>query len=282
MRIRMLAALVCASCLVALATTAPVFPPWGVTLDYLDPAMNPGADFFRYTNGRWLKNAVIPPDRSYAGVDLEVNQGNEAKLRAIIASLVAKPDADLTAEERKLRDLYNTFEDTRTIDAAGIAPLKETLARIAALATAADVAAFMGAPGSSGGRALFDRSIEPDEKNPDAYVLHLRHAGLGLPDRDYYLRDDKELAATRDAYRKYLTEMLEFAGITDPARSAAVYALESRIAGAHWPAEERREEDKIYNPMTLTELEHFAPQFPWNAYLTAGGITREGRTVSAR
>jgi putative endopeptidase len=275
----MLAALVCASCLAALATTAPVFPPWGVTLDYLDPATDPGADFFRYTNGRWLKSAVIPPDRSYAGVDLEVNQGNEAKLRAIIAGLVAKPDADLTAEERKLRDLYNTFEDTRTIDAAGIAPLKETLARIAALATAADVAAFMGVPGSFGdtrGRALFDRSIEPDEKNPDTYVLHLGHAGLGLPDRDYYLRDDKELAATREAYRKYLTDMLAFAGITDPARSAAVYALESRIAGAHWPAEERREEDKIYNPMTLTELEHFAPQFPWNAYLTAAGITREG------
>ena len=266
-------------CLAALATTAPVFPPWGVTLDYLDPAMNPGADFFRYTNGRWLKSAVIPPDRSYAGVDLEVNQGNEAKLRAIIASLVAKPDADLTAEERKLRDLYNTFEDTRTIDAAGIAPLKETLARIAALATAGDVAAFMGAPGSFGdsrGRALFDRSIEPDEKNPDTYVLHLRHAGLGLPDRDYYLRDDKELAATREAYKNYLTDMLAFAGITDPARSAAVYALESRIAEAHWPAEERREEDKIYNPITLTELEHFAPQFPWNAYLTAAGITREG------
>ena len=276
MRYGILAALGAATFVVAIATTAPVFPPWGVTLDYLDPGVSPGTDFFRYTNGHWLSSAVIPADRSVAGVDLEVDQGNEAKLRTIVASLAAKPDAELTAEERKLRDLYNAFEDTRTIDAAGISPLKDTLARIAALATAADVAAFMGAPGSfERERALFGRDIEPDEKNPAAYVLHLRHAGLGLPDRDYYLRDDKALAETREAYKKYLADMLAFAGVTDPGRSAAVYALEARIAAAHWPAEERREEDKIYNPMTITGLEHFAPQFPWSAYLAAAGVTRE-------
>jgi putative endopeptidase len=276
MKYSIIAALGAAIVVVAAATTSPVFPPWGVKLDYLDPAVSPGTDFFRYTNGRWLSSAVIPADRSVAGVNLELDQGNEVKLRAIVGSLAAKPDAELTVEERKLRDLYNAFEDTRTIDAAGISPLKDTLARIAALATAADVAAFMGAPGSfERERALFGRDIEADEKNPDAYVLHLRHAGLGLPDRDYYLRDDKELAATREAYKKYLADMLAFAGITDPSRAAAVYALEARIAEAHWPAEERREEDKIYNPMTITELERFAPQFPWSAYLAAAGVTRE-------
>jgi putative endopeptidase len=276
MRYRVIAALGAAIFVVAAATTAPVFPPWGVTLDYLDPAVSPGTDFFRYTNGRWLSSAVIPADRSVAGVNLELDQGNEAKLRAIVGSLAVKPDPELTAEERKLRELYNAFEDTRTIDAVGVSPLKDTLARIAALATAADVAAFMGAPGSfERERALFSRDIEPDEKNPDAYVLHLKHAGLGLPDRDYYLRDDKELAATREAYKKYLADMLAFAGVTDPGRAAAVYALEARIAAAHWPAEERREEDKIYNPMTITELERFAPQFPWSAYLSAAGVTRQ-------
>ena len=148
MKYRIIAALGAAVFVGAAATSSPVFPPWGVTLDYLDPAVSPGTDFFRYTNGRWLSSAVIPPDRSVAGINLELDQGNEAKLRAIVGSLAAKPDAELTVEERKLRDLYNAFEDTRTIDAAGISPLKDTLARIAALATAADIAAFMGAPGS--------------------------------------------------------------------------------------------------------------------------------------
>ena len=283
MRVMRIAPLCAALLAVAAATTPAVFPPWGVTLEYLDPAVKPGDDFFRYTNGGWLRTATIPADRNAAGVNLELDQGNEAKLRAIVTSLAAAPDAGLSAEERKLRDLYNAFEDVRTINAAGISPLKETLARIAALRSAADVAAFMGAPGSYGsffgptrGRALFDRYIVPDEKNPNAYALHLLHAGLGLPDRDYYLRDDKELAATRDAYKTYLADMLAFAGITDASRAAAVYALEARIAEAHWPVEERREEEKIYNPMTVSELERFAPQFPWNAYLSAAGISRDG------
>jgi len=272
------AAALCAGMIVvAVATTPAAFPPWGVTLDYLDPAVSPGTDFFRYTNGRWLKSATIPADRSVAGVNLELDQGNEAKLRGIVGSLSSKPDSALGTEERKLRDLYNAFEDTRAIEAAGLAPIAAALAQIAALSTAADLAAFMGAPGTypraTRSRAPFDRAIEPDKKNPDVYVLHLRQSGLGMPDRDYYLRDDKDLAAAREAYKKYIADMLSFAEITEASRAAAVYALEARIAEAHWPAEERRDEDKIYNPMSIGELERFAPQFPWSAYFAAAGVT---------
>src|ERR1700751_6114945 len=148
MRVMSLALLSAAMLVAAAATTPPAFPPWGVTLDYLDPQVRPGADFFRYTNGRWLKTPALPADRTVAGVSLKVDQGNEAKLRAIVASLGTKPDAELSTEERKLRDFYGAFMDTRTIDAAGITPLKVTLAEIAPLNTATDVAAFMGAPGS--------------------------------------------------------------------------------------------------------------------------------------
>src|ERR1700739_2698836 len=148
MRVMSLALLSAAMLVGAAVTTPPAFPPWGVTLDYLDPQVRPGADFFRYTNGRWLKTAAIPADRTVAGISLEVDQGNEAKLRAIVASLGTKPDAELSTEERKLRDLYSAFMDTRTIDAAGITPLKVTLAALSTLNTAADGAAFMGAPRS--------------------------------------------------------------------------------------------------------------------------------------
>ncbi|MGH8132242.1 MAG: M13 family metallopeptidase, partial [Steroidobacteraceae bacterium] len=270
------AAALCAGMIaVAFATARAAFGPWGVTLEYLDPAVAPGADFFRYTNGGWLKTAVIPPDRQVAGVNLELDKGNEAKLKAIIATLRSAPDGSLSAEERKLRDLYNAFEDTAAIEAAGLTPVKPDLARIAALQTPAEVAAFMGSPANQVD-GPFNDEITIDEKNPDAYVVRLTQSGLGMPDRDYYLRDDKELAATRDAYRKYLSDMLAFAGIADPARAAAVYELEARMADAHWPAEDRREADKTYNPMSLAALEQFAPQFPWSAYFTAAGVT--GRT----
>jgi putative endopeptidase len=97
-----------------------------------------------------------------------------------------------------------------------------------------------------------------------------------MPDRDYYLRTDKDIAATRDAYKKYLADMLAFAGVKDAgARAAAVYALEASIADAHWAAADRRDTDKTYNPMTTSALEGFAPQFPWAAYFKAAGISRE-------
>ena len=275
------AAALCAALIaLALASPGPVFGPWGVALDYVDTSVSPGNDFFRYVNGSWLKTATIPADRSTAGVNLEVDRGNEDKLRAIVAALAARPGNELSDEERKLRDLYDAFEDTAAIEAAGLEPMQATLRRIGALRTSGDVAAFMGAPGTYKpwnpvrGRALFGRVIFPDKKNPQVYVLYLSQSGLGMPDRDYYLRDDEELAVTREAYRKYLADMLSFAGTTDARRAAAVYALEERIAKAHWPAEERRDEDKIYNPMTVAELERFAPQFPWNAYFAAAGITR--------
>ena len=251
----------------------PVFGPWGVTLADMDTSVSPGSDFFRYTNGGWLKTAVIPPDRQFAGVNLELDKENEARLKSIVAGLAAKPEAALSAEERKLRDLYNAFENTRAIDAAGLEPVKPDLERIAALKTYADVAAFMGSPASQVS-GPFDINIDIDEKNPDAYVILLSQSGLGMPDRDYYLLKDKDSAATREAYHKYLTAMLAFAGVHEAARSAAVYALEERIARVHWPAAERREAEKVYNPLSLSALAKFAPQFPWDSYLAAAGVSR--------
>ena len=257
---------------VALAAGRPVFGPWGVTLTYMDTSVTPGADFFRYTNGAWLKSAVIPPDRRVAGVNLELDQDNEAKLRSIVEAVRAKPEAALSAEERKLRDLYGAFMDTRGIEAAGLAPVRADLDRISALHSAADVAAFMGNP-VTGAYGPFSAHIAIDQNNPSAYVVRLMQSGLGMPDRDYYLRDDKEVAATREAYRKYLADVLAIAGINDPQRAAAVFALEARMAEAHWSAAERRDAEKTYNPMSLSQLSQLAPQFPWGAYFNAKGVS---------
>jgi putative endopeptidase len=156
----------------------PVFGPWGVTLAFMDPSVSPGNDFFRYTNGGWLKSAVIPPDRQFAGVNLELDKENEARLKDIVASLAARPDGALSAEERKLRDLYGAFENTTAIEANGLTPVKGDLERIAALKTYADVAGFMGAPAMQVS-GPFDIGIDIDEKNPDAYVILLTQSGLG-------------------------------------------------------------------------------------------------------
>jgi putative endopeptidase len=257
----------------AVLTAAPTFPPWGVTLSHLDSTVRPGTDFFGYSNGGWLKTAVIPPDRQVAGVSLEVDRRNEDRLKRIMATLSKKTDNELSAEERQLRDLYNAFENTEQIEAAGLTPVKAGLERIGALRTLKDIAAFLGSPDTPiGGPYAID--IEIDEKNPDAYVVQLTQSGLGMPDRDYYLLKDNESAAIRTAYRKYIDNMLGFAGVHDATRAAAVYALEERIAQVHWPVAERREAEKVYNPMSLTALAQFAPRFPWEAYFSAAGLTK--------
>ena len=265
------AALGAALVTLAFATARPVFPPWGVTLTYMDANVQPGMDFFRYTNGSWLKTAAIPPDRVAAGINLELDKGNEQKLRTIITSLAGKPPATLSAEERKLLDFYNAFEDTSAIERAGLAPVQGDLERIAALQSLADVAAFMAAP-QTRTTGPVRTVIDIDEKNPDSYMVRLSQSGLGMPDRDYYLLDEKSLVETREVYKKYLADMLAVAGVNDPGRAAAIYALEARIAEAHWPKAETRDADKTYNPMSLSELARFAPQFPWSAYFAAAGV----------
>src|SRR5580698_10441527 len=256
----------------ALSAATPQFGTWGVDLAAMDRSVKPGDNFFKYVNGTWLKTAQIPPDRSATGAFNDLRIRSETEMGTIIAALEAKPYASLSGEEKKLRDLYDAFLDQKQIDARGLAPAKKDLDTFANIKTLDDVATVMGTP-----RLMedgpFDISIGVDAKNPDAYSVNLSQSGLGMPDRDYYLRDDKEIAATRDVYKKYLATMLDMAGVPDAdKRAAAVYDLELAIAKAQWPNAERRDASKTYNPMPASALDKFAPGFPWHAYLTAAGV----------
>ncbi len=265
-------ALLCATT-VSAQPAKPMFGEWGVDLNNMDKTVKPGDDFFLYADGTWLKQATIPPDRTSTGSfdDLEILSEN--RMKDIVQALEAKPYDQLDAEGKKLRDLYDAFEDTKTIDANGLKPARRDLAYFASLKTYADVARAMGAPGR-GTDSLFGGRIAPDPKNPKAYALSLTQSGLGLPDRDYYLRTDKDIVATREAYRKYLATMLSLIGAKNAdARADAVFNLETEIAKAHWPAADRRDADKTYNPMTFAELEAYAPGFPWADFFAAEGLS---------
>ena len=262
----------------ALAATGgkTMYGTWGVDLAAIDHGVKPGDDFFMYVNGNWYKTAVIPPDRSSTGSFQDLRILSEKRMQEIAASLDAKPRDQLTAEERKLRDFYDAFLDQKQIDARGLAPAKKDLGRIAKLKTLQDVAAVMGSPnlqldGPFGGGIAFN------PKDTNQYALTLGQSGLGMPDRDYYLKDDAALAKTRDAYKKHLTNVFTAVGLSNPAsRAEGVYNLEHRIAEVSWANADRRDVDKVFNPMTITELKAFAPQFPWNAYLKAAGVSHNG------
>ena len=253
-----------------------MYGTWGVDLGAMDRGVKPGDDFFMYVNGSWYKTAVIPPDRSSTGSFQDLRILSEKRMQEIAASLDAKPRDQLTVEERKLRDFYDAFLDQKQIDSRGLAPAHKDLNRIARARNLEEVAAIMGSP-SLQLDGPFTGGIAFNPKNTNEYALTLSQSGLGMPDRDYYLKDDAALAKTREAYKKHLATVLTMVGLGDPDKRAdAVYNLEHRIAEVSWANEDRRDVDKVFNPMTVTELKAFAPQFPWDAYLKAAGVSHNG------
>src|SRR5271155_3539289 len=223
------AALACAAAAAmtpALAETPaakPAFGSWGVDLSSMDKSVKPGDDFFLYVNGNWLKTAEIPADRTSTGSFQDLLILSEKRMKDIANDIEAKPVASLTPEEKQLRDLYDAFVDTKAIDARGLAPAQRDLSFFAGLKTRNDVARAMGAPDRSTDGPFGD-GVAPDAKDSHVYALTIVQSGLGMPDRDYYLRDDKDLQATRDAYRAHLARMLSLAGFQNAERRRdAVY-----------------------------------------------------------
>lgn len=254
----------------------PTFGTWGVDLTGMDKSVKPGDDFFDYANGTWYKNAVIPPDRTGIGSFQSLGILSEQRMAAIVKELEAKPAAQLTAEQKKIRDLYDAYTDTAAIEKNGLTPAQKDLDVFAAVKTPNDVARAMGNPAVPTD-SPFALGISADAKEPTRYIAGLSQSGLGMPNRDYYLKDDPALATTRDAYRKYLATMLTLTGATDAdARADAVLKLETAIAKDQWTAVESRDADKTYNPMTAAKLESYAPGFPWATFLAARGLSTKG------
>src|SRR5580704_9004567 len=175
-----------------IAQSAPKFGKWGVDLTSLDPSVKPGDNFFLHVNGGWLKTAQIPADRSSTGSFQDLQILSEDRLKTIVADLENTPDQRLSPEERKLRDLYDAFVDTDAIEARGLAPARADLDYLENLKTPDDVAHAMGSIRLST-TSIYNIGVGVDDKNPDNYSVNLGQAGLGMPDRDYYLSDDPQI-----------------------------------------------------------------------------------------
>ncbi|MDE2134482.1 MAG: M13 family metallopeptidase [Alphaproteobacteria bacterium] len=276
--------LVVAGCTMAATASPPAPPPppkatlgtWGVDLSGMDTAAKPGDNFFEYVNGGWAKTATIPAERSSTGSFQDLRILSEKRMREIIDGLDARPADQLSPDERKLRDFYDAFVDQKQIEGRGLAPVEADLDALARLKTKADVARAMGSV-RLGTKSLFNVEIGIDNKNPDAYSVNLGQSGLGMPDRDYYLRDDKAMVEARAAYRKYLVDMLTLAGFKNAgARAAKILAVETEIAKVSWDRAHRRDDTLTYNPMPYGDLKKLAPQFPWDAFFAEAGVPTTG------
>jgi putative endopeptidase len=250
---------------------------FGIDLAARDLSVRPGDDFYRYANGHWLDTHQIPPDRTSWGSFAELQERTEVQLREIIEAL--PPDAPSGSIEQKVGDYYRAYLDTAAIEALGLKPAQPALEAIAAARTHADLARLMGRPDldlKSPLRVL----ITLDQKDPDRYIVAITQSGLGLPDRDYYLKDDAVYAGLRAKYETHVARLLELAGDADSADEArSILDLETQIAKLHWPVAKRRERDLTYNLKTRAELDQLAPDFAWQQLLAADGLSGQGQFV---
>ena len=237
----------------------------------MDPAVRPQDDLFFAMNGTWLKNTEIPADKSSWGAFNVLRQQSDEHVKAIIEGLAAKQQAPGTINA-KIGDFYSSYIDTAAIDAAGTKPLAPYAQQLAAVKNKKDLVLLMGRWVSFTDLPL-NLGVGPDAKDPTIYSAGTGQGGLGLGDRDYYLKSDARFVAARTAYLTYLRTILALDGDKNAVMQAkAVMALEMKIAKAQWSQEALRDPVKGYNPMTLKQLAAKDPGIDWKAYLEAGDL----------
>jgi len=234
----------------------------------MDKSVKPGDDFWAYVNGTWNKNTQIAADRASAGPFVTLSDQAERDVRDIVEKLANDPNRDHLGQQ--VGDYYASFMDSSAIDAAGTAPLKPYLAEIDGAKTRDQLISLFVKPGFA---APIDIGPSPDFKNPDHYVVFTGQARLGLPSREYYLEDNAKMTAHRAAYRDYIIQIEKLAGLPGGAAAAdRIIALETALSKVQWAAADRRDIDKIYNPMTRAQLIKLAPEFDWNSTLAKAGL----------
>ena len=246
---------------------------WGFDTANLDKSCKPCDDFYQFAMGGWMKANPIPPEYSTFGSFTRLADQNQQNLRNILED-AAKAKAAPGSNEQKIGDFYAGCMDTTAIDAAGTKPLEPELARIANITKIAGLQAEAEHLHSIGAGALFRFTSRQDLKDSSVVIGTASQGGLGLPERDYYLKDDDKSRQLRDAYVKHIANMFGMLG--DPAdqsaaEATAILKIETALATASTKNTDLRDPEKNYHMMTLADLKRLTPNFSWEAYFRGAG-----------
>jgi putative endopeptidase len=246
------------------ASSDGLYPQW------IDRDIRPDQDFFRFANGAWLKANPIPPDRADWGVDTVLEQANSEFIRQLIEGFARQESLAPGSNPRKVADFYSSAMDEAAIDAAGTAPLQPEFARIAAISGIGDLQAEFAHLQTLGITAPLEIGQMQDFTDSTQVIAFSGQSGLGLPNRDYYLRREPNFAAARKAYTEHVARIFALLGDA-PAIAAQeagdVMALETRLAKASMSDVEQRDPRAIYHLMSLRQAEALTPRLHWHDML---------------
>ncbi|MFT5051445.1 MAG: putative endopeptidase [Chlamydiales bacterium] len=247
--------------------------PWD-----MDLSVDPGTDFYRHANGGWLDKAEIPPERSSWSVSAEINETNRDLLLEILEEAASSNDALPGSLVRKLGDFWGTGMDMETIDALGATPLEPILARIEAIHNGASFAQVIASLHAIGVGVLFGPGAEAGLQDPTTMMAWVTQGGLGLPDRDYYLRDDEDTRQQREQYVAHVAAMLQLLGDSEEAAGAgarAVMHIETRLASKSLTNVELTNPQNWDRTVPTADVIAAMPNFDWTTYLSAIGVQVE-------
>ena len=248
--------------------TAPHFD-----LNALDRAADPCVDFYQYACGTWLAKNPIPPDQSRWGRFNALQERNRAILREILEES-SRQDPKRSAVEQKIGDYYASCMDTATIERKGTEPLKPDLDRIAGLRNKTELASEIAHLHNIGVNVLFSFGAGPDDKNSSQNIAQADQGGLGLPDRDYYLKEDEKSVEIRREYVSHIDKIFRLLGAPADKAGAdaqAIMRIETMLAKAALDRISRRDPHKVYHKLTRQELAALSPSFDWALYLAGIG-----------
>ena len=254
-------------------TTAAASPALvsGIDTQYEDSAVRAQDDFYRHVNGKWLDTAEIPADKAVWGAFTKLDDDAQANLKTIIEA----QSKNATDEDgKKIAAIYSSFMDEDKLDKLGAKPLDTWFAKIDAVKSKKDLPAMIAELTKAGVNVPYVPYVHQDNKDSTKYVVDLYQAGLGLPDRDYYIKDeDAKLKGLREQYEQHVEKMLGMIDDKSASKDAKdILALETGLAKAQWSKVENRDPVKTYNKFELAKLDTLAPGYDWKSYLTAADI----------
>lgn len=244
----------------------------GVILENMDTTTRPGDDFYQYANGNWIKKTEIPADKSNYWMATILDEKSQKDFQKIIEEVITS-NSEIGTDEQKVGDLYASYMDTEKRNDIGVQPLLEEFKKIDAIHDLNSLTAYWAYSSTLGLNCPFKLRVSEDYRNPNEYAMYILQAGLGLPNRKYYLENNEKFEDIRKYYVEHIAKMMKYAGLESDIHTATeILQLETTIAKMHGSYKDRTDKNKMYNPYPVDSLNGIMTNIDWSFFLTELGV----------